>query len=137
MERAAKLRAVGGSILLWQCYRARLLSLRQKSAWHILLPHVAPGTEVRGKLKASSALAWPKATNLLELRLVCKGRHKGSLRLPRMRWQGHLACQQPPRPRSRQAGLAGSGKWQLLAATAGKACLVACLANAHSNNSTR
>ena len=49
-------------------------------------------------------LAWPKATSLLVLKLAHKGRHKGSLRLPRMLWQGHLACQQP----HRLEGLAGS-----------------------------
>ena len=81
--------------------------------------------------KAAAALAWPKATNLLARRLVCRDRRKDSLRLPKMPWQGHLACLQPPRPKSRQAGLAGSGKWQLLAVTVGKACLVASLANAH------
>ena len=42
-------------------------------------------------------LAWPKATSLLVRRLVCKGRHKDSLRLPRMPWQGHLAWLQPPK----------------------------------------
>ena len=71
-------------------------------------------------------LAWPKATNLLVRRLVYKDRHKDSLRLPKMPWQGHLAWLQPPRPRSRQAGLAGSGSGsycQLLAAAAGKAGL--------------
>ena len=67
-------------------------------------------------MACKGVLAWPKATSLLVRRLVCKGRHKDSLRLPRMPWQGHLAWLQPPRPRSRQAGLAGSGKWQLLAA---------------------
>ena len=79
-------------------------------------------------------LAWPKATSLLVRRLVCRDRHKDSLRVPKMPWQGHLAWLQPPRPRSRQAGLAGSGKWQLLAVTVGNAGVVACLANAHSNS---
>ena len=92
--------------------------------------------EERAALAAcKGALAWPKATSLLARRLARKGRRKGSLRLPKMPWQGHLACQQPPRPRSRQVGLASSGKRELLAATAGNAGLVACLANADSNSS--
>ena len=64
-------------------------------------------------------LAWPKATNLLVRRLVCKDRHKDSLRLPKMPWQGHLAWLQPPKPSAWLAGLAGSGNgsyWQLLLA---------------------
>ena len=64
-------------------------------------------------------LAWPKAASLLALRLARKGRHKGSLKLPKMPWQGHLACQQPPKPKARLAGLAGSGNgsyWRVLLA---------------------
>ena len=68
-------------------------------------------------------LAWPKGTSQLGQRLAPKGRLKGSLRWPRMPWQGHLACLQHPRPKGWLAGLAGSGKWQLLAAAAGNAGL--------------
>ena len=100
-----------------------------------MLAPIPRGGEGSSKQKLFPPPAWPKGTSPQALRPVRKGRHKGSLRWPKMPWQGLLAFLQPPKPKGWLAGLA-LGKWQLLAVTAGKACLVACLANAHLNPST-
>ena len=74
--------------------------------------------EERAALAAcKGVLAWPKATNLLARRLARRGRRKGSLGLPEVPWQRHLACQQPPGLGAGRRGWQAQGNWwQLLLA---------------------